>query len=190
MDKIWYDVTYLWDNPKYRYEVTIDGDARHVNRKTGEIRYVKVKPGQYTRIGNIGLHRVMATHFQREILPGEVVRHLNDIKHDNRLCNLEIGTQGDNERDKYRNNPELSKKIGAAVSASMKGKKQSLEHNAAISAGLKGKKRDLFSPEHRAAVSAAQKGKPKSPEHCAAMSAARKGKKRGPYKKKSSPEQG
>ncbi|MGO2037013.1 MAG: HNH endonuclease [Brevibacterium sp.] len=42
---------------------------------------------------------------------GAVVRHLNDIADDNRLCNLEYGTHADNSQDAIRNgrNPQAMK---------------------------------------------------------------------------------
>lgn len=49
------------------------------------------------------LHRLIAQTFLGPIPPGAHVRHLNDVKTDNRVTNLAIGTRSDNMRDRVRN---------------------------------------------------------------------------------------
>lgn len=48
------------------------------------------------------VHRLVYENFKGEIPIGLCVRHLNDIPNDNRIENLEIGTQTDNVRDSIR----------------------------------------------------------------------------------------
>ena len=48
------------------------------------------------------VHRLVYENFKGEIPNGMFVRHLNDIPSDNRVENLEIGTQTDNMRDSIR----------------------------------------------------------------------------------------
>jgi hypothetical protein len=56
------------------------------------------------RVQTPTVHRlIMAASLGRPLSPGEVVRHLNDVPTDNRQVNLAVGSQGDNERDKYAN---------------------------------------------------------------------------------------
>lgn len=49
------------------------------------------------------IHRLLLTTFVRPPEPGEVGRHLNDDRLDNRLENLAWGTYSDNSRDVVRN---------------------------------------------------------------------------------------
>lgn len=50
------------------------------------------------------VHRLVFKTFNGEIPPGMVVRHLNDNPSDNRIENLNIGSQKDNVSDAKRNN--------------------------------------------------------------------------------------
>lgn len=57
-----------------------------------------------TRLGSrsmVKIHRAVYTAFYGEILPGEVIRHLNGCPGDNCLSNLAAATQRDNNLDIY-----------------------------------------------------------------------------------------
>ena len=56
-----------------------------------------------TRNCKIHILKASAFLFSPNPLAYNVVRHLNDIKHDNKLINLAWGTQSDNTRDCIRN---------------------------------------------------------------------------------------
>jgi len=66
--------------------------------KSGHIlfRFGRKEKAQY-------LHRLVYENFVGDIPEGKVIRHLNDDPSDNRLSNLEIGTQKDNVQDAIRN---------------------------------------------------------------------------------------
>lgn len=49
------------------------------------------------------VHRVIYQTFVGDINEGNVIRHLNDVKSDNRICNLKQGTQKENMADAVRN---------------------------------------------------------------------------------------
>lgn len=49
------------------------------------------------------VHRLVAEAFLGPLPEGQMTRHLNDIKADNRVANLAYGTQSQNERDKVAN---------------------------------------------------------------------------------------
>jgi hypothetical protein len=56
----------------------------------------------------IKIHRLVLLAFKGEPQKGQVSRHLNDIKADNRLLNLTWGTRSENSKDAYRNNKQSS----------------------------------------------------------------------------------
>ena len=57
---------------------------------------------------NCWIHRLIWESFRGEIPKGKVIRHLNDIRDDCRLENLEIGTYTDNFYDAVRNGKRKS----------------------------------------------------------------------------------
>lgn len=72
-----------------------------------ELKGSRSKSGHITvRFGRGGrveyIHRLVYETFVSPIPRGKVIRHLNDIPHDNRLENLLIGTQKDNVRDSIK----------------------------------------------------------------------------------------
>src|SRR5882757_7274407 len=84
------------------YEISSDGNIRNIftlkipaiiiDRSGYKIVYLK-KPGAGKALY---LHRLVVTVFVREFERGEVTNHINFIRTDNRLCNLEIVTQKQN----------------------------------------------------------------------------------------------
>ena len=77
---------------------------------------------------NFRIHRLVFEAFNGKIPEGLVVNHLNEIKTDNRLDNLEICTQKENLNHGTR---------ALRISAANKGKKLSEEHKRKISAARK-----------------------------------------------------
>lgn len=80
------------------------------------------------------VHRLIYQLFKGEIPAGLVVRHLNDIPYDNRLENLELGTQADNMRDCVRNghhNPNRRFTDEQIISIKNKAKNKSVKELAA-----------------------------------------------------------
>lgn len=97
------------------------------------------------KLKNFLVHRLVVEAFQGKIPEGLVVNHLNEIKTDNRLENLEICTHKENL------NYGTSR---ARISASKKGKKHSDETRRKMSEAHKGKK---FSEEHKRKISEGHK---------------------------------
>ena len=125
MDEIWKEIP-----GKPLYQLSTEGRARKFVR--GEWReYIPAYNGRYPGIAGDGLHRQVYRAHVGPIPEGMLIRHLNDIPHDNRLCNLAIGTQSDNAKDKFRNNPHL----GAKKSAEMKALHTCSEYKAKHSRG-------------------------------------------------------
>ena len=93
--------------------VTKDGVFKRVNKR-GDIYHKKVwiNYDGYPMIAckiegkcrQFKVHRLLAEVFipNPDGLP--IVRHLNDVRDDNRLCNLAYGTHQDNMEDMKRNN--------------------------------------------------------------------------------------
>lgn len=53
---------------------------------------------------HINVHRIVYVAWNRELKEGGVIRHINDDTMDNRLCNLQSGTQKENIKDCFDNN--------------------------------------------------------------------------------------
>lgn len=68
---------------------------RKIGNKT--YYYIDIK-GRHTNV-----HRIVYIAWTGELKEGKVVRHLNDDTTDNRLCNLQSGTQKDNINDCFEN---------------------------------------------------------------------------------------
>lgn len=67
---------------------------------TGYDRVALYRDGQQTRRS---VHSLVLLAFVGPYPPGLEIRHLNDVKTDNRLCNLQYGTRSDNNYDRVRN---------------------------------------------------------------------------------------
>ena len=88
------------------YEVSNLGRVKSLNYlKTGKEKILKERLHLgYNRVvlykngvgKNYGVHRLVWSAFNGPIPKGLVINHLNEIKNDNRLCNLEICTSKEN----------------------------------------------------------------------------------------------
>ncbi len=109
------DSTTAWrpiaDYPNY--EVSDDGRVRSLPRE--RVRGGILKPSRNVRgywyVGlfrngkctRLRIHKLVAEAFIGPCPPGQEVRHLNDIKDDNRPTNLAYGTRLENKADEKRN---------------------------------------------------------------------------------------
>ena len=77
--------------------------GRHLKTSVGRNGYPEVELYKDTQRVRRGVHQLVAKAFvpNPENLP--LVRHLNDVKDDNRVENLAWGTESDNRYDAYRN---------------------------------------------------------------------------------------
>jgi len=98
------------------YEVNSAGQIRSVERYLGrQKRPSKIlspyKHGKYWRVdlykdgkrSRIKVHTAVLRAFRGPCPKNKQARHLNDIKSDNRLCNLKYGTWAQNHLDAIRN---------------------------------------------------------------------------------------
>lgn len=103
------------------YQVSDLGRVRSLNyNRTGKVRLLNplfVSSGYYQVIlfkdkkkKQLYIHRLVVTAFRGPIPPGMVVNHINEIKTDNRLSNLEICTVAQNNNYGTRNE-RLSKEL-------------------------------------------------------------------------------
>jgi hypothetical protein len=105
------------------YQVSDHGRVR--SRKTGVWKVLKTT--SHSRTGYLvvsfrvdrkyiarSVHRVVASAFLGDA-SGFDVNHINGDKHDNRLCNLEYLTRGDNHRHAYRSG--LRQPVGLKLSS-------------------------------------------------------------------------
>ena len=103
-----------YENVRDCYWIGNIDEDKIMNRSTGKQMKIGINDGGYkiarlmTNQGRIRHYRVhvlkaKAFLFGPYILGANVVRHLNDIKTDNRLENLAFGTMSDNTKDCIRN---------------------------------------------------------------------------------------
>lgn len=78
----------------------ISGCFEKGNMWEGYIRFTITIKGEKVVVG---LHRMLAECFIPNPKKYKLVRHLNDIRLDNRIGNLAWGTDGDNIRDAFKN---------------------------------------------------------------------------------------
>ena len=98
-----------WPN----YEVSDQGQVRSLPRERTRGGILRPYPnsGQYLAVAlsrgpevkRFRIHKLVAETFIGPCPPGQEVRHLNDVKHDNRLVNLAYGTRKENKADEKRN---------------------------------------------------------------------------------------
>jgi hypothetical protein len=114
------------------YEISTLGRVRSWHLKGSPTKYVKEPwllkttplastgyptvclSGRNGRQSSIAVHRLMARTFLGKPKRGQVCRHLDDNKTNNKLWNLSWGTQRDNVLDAFRNgtrNGDLTKKL-------------------------------------------------------------------------------
>ena len=96
MRRVWWDPRY-WVDDKGNVYSTCSGALKILKPNYGGNGYVRIRTG---RGSYRPLHRVIWEAFHGEIPPKLQVRHLNGVRDDNRLVNLRVGTQSDNELDK------------------------------------------------------------------------------------------
>lgn len=85
------------------YGVNCNGDVR--NNKTGRIlkpnygqHYAYVTPSKNGKAKRLNIHRAVAIAFIPNPENKETVNHINGIKHDNNVTNLEWATRSENEK--------------------------------------------------------------------------------------------
>ena len=85
------------------YGINRRGDVR--NNKTGRILksnygqpYAYVTPSKNNKAKRLNIHRAVAIAFIPNPENKETVNHINGIKHDNNVTNLEWATRGENEK--------------------------------------------------------------------------------------------
>lgn len=128
MSEIWKEIR---DRPGY--EVSDQGRCRRWIEHRKEWRYYhESRPGTYAQIAGDYLHRHVWRTFKGDIEKGQIIRHLNDQRHDNRLVNLDIGTYSDNAYDKYRNNPEIRQKMSSGIKAAYAQSEVKARHSIAL----------------------------------------------------------
>ena len=96
------------------YWISNSDEDKIINRNTGKILRFHLDKDGYKVIGLITKNKkqkpyrihaikISAFIYTPNLLTYNIIRHLNDIKTDNRLENLAWGTQSDNVRDSIRN---------------------------------------------------------------------------------------
>lgn len=102
--------------PNYsNYEASSDGEIRSLNyKRTGQVQILKpsLDNGGYLRtmlkrdcgkIHTIKVHRIICETFHPNPENKETVNHINCIKNDNRVLNLEWATRGENQKHAFTN---------------------------------------------------------------------------------------
>ena len=103
-----------YENIKDYYWISNADEDKIINKDTGKIRKLRFDNKGYKRVNlmtkdgkirtyNIHVMKAKAFIFGPNPLGANVVRHLNDVKIDNRLENLAFGTLSDNSLDCIRN---------------------------------------------------------------------------------------
>ena len=122
-----------YENISDCYWISNSDEDKIMNKGTGKIMKIGLNNKGYLRVGlmtNNSKTRVCRVHtlkakafiYNPNPLTYNIIRHLNDIKTDNRLENLAWGTQSDNVRDCIRNGNYYNHK-GCAKASIMGGKK-------------------------------------------------------------------
>ena len=99
---------------KDQYWISNSNEDKIINRNIGKIRKIRFDKDSYPivslrtknnkyRYCRIHILKAKAFLFSPNPLAYNIIRHLNDIKTDNRLENLAFGTQSDNMKDCIRN---------------------------------------------------------------------------------------
>ncbi|PZL70104.1 HNH endonuclease signature motif containing protein [Enterococcus plantarum] len=115
----------LWIN-KGRHGLVMGNRFRKLNFSKSKSGHFVVSFG---REDKELVHRVIYQTFVGDIEEGKFIRHLNDIKSDNRVCNLKQGTQKENMSDAMKNGVLKTKLDKEAVKTirSLKGYKKRKE---------------------------------------------------------------
>ena len=120
--------SFFWDGAEFREMVDhpgyyISDDGRIISTVKRQPRILATWPNKagheyFSPAADNGrprerllVHREVAKAFIPNDTDGNIVRHLNDIPNDNRVCNLAWGTQKDNVEDCRNNGRMLMKKI-------------------------------------------------------------------------------
>lgn len=132
------------------YQASNLGEIRSLNyKRTGKVKvlspgisgkgYYRVELCKDGKKKNFSVHRLTYEAFHGTIPPGMTVDHINGIKTDNRLENLQLLTRGDNTRkaNKGKKRKPFTEEHKAKISLARKGKPLTEEHKAKLSASHK-----------------------------------------------------
>lgn len=112
-------------NSKYNVWVSKDGLVYCLKHDKLVLRTNNEQKGyvrNQTAKGQCLQHRIVWETFNGEIPDGYEVDHINDVREDNRLCNLQLLTRLDNMRKAHKGRPKSSEQR-AKMSLSQLGKK-------------------------------------------------------------------
>jgi len=112
-------------NSKYNVYVSKDGLIYYVKNDKLVLRKNNMQKGyvrNQTAKGQCLQHRIVWETFNGEIPDGYEVDHINNVREDNRLCNLQLLTRLDNMRKAHKGRPKSSEQR-AKMSLSQLGKK-------------------------------------------------------------------
>ena len=92
------------------YELSQLGEVRNCRsgkrikpQKNCRTGYLQVFLWRNNRQKTFALHRLLYEAFVAPLAEGQLVRHLNDVRTDNRINNLAAGSHSDNRKDSERN---------------------------------------------------------------------------------------